>query len=92
MEIINKSTYHLTVKVDGEEVVDTEIAVVKGYPPSKFVVTYFEGSGTLEASQDGNVWIDSGITENTEVPITATLPRYFRITGSGEKRAHLTLV
>jgi effector-binding domain-containing protein len=59
MTIINKSTYHLTIVVDGDTPVNTEITSVSGYPPNKYVVTYFEGSGTLEVSQDGTVWVDT---------------------------------
>jgi len=92
MEILNKSTYHLTVQAEGPESIDTEIRVVTGYPPSKFIVTYFEGSGSLEVSQDGNVWLESDISENTQVPIVTTLPRYFRITEEGTKLIHLTSI
>jgi hypothetical protein len=92
MEILNKSTYHLTVQASGTESIDTEIKVVNGYPPAKFIVTYFEGSGSLEVSQDGNVWLESDISENTQVPIVTTLPRYFRITEEGTKLIHLTSI
>lgn len=92
MTVTNPSVYHLTITVDGDTPINTEITNTPGYSPQKYVVTYFEGSGTLEVSQDGNVWIDTGETENSLVDIKLTLPRYFRITGSGEKRIHLTSI
>jgi len=92
MTISNLSAHHLTITVSGDTPVNTEIASAAGYPPHKYVVTYFEGSGTLEVSQDGNVWIDTSESENSLIDIKLTLPKYFRITGSGEKIIHLTSI
>jgi hypothetical protein len=89
MEIINKSTYHLTVQASGTESIDTEIRVVTGYPPSKFLVSYFEGTGTLEVSQNGNVWVNTNVSASTLISNEVTFPRYCRISNSGEKLIHL---
>lgn len=93
MEIIQKSVYHISIKVTAGEVVDTEMRSVEGYPPAKYLLTYFEGTGTLEVSQDKNVWIDTEVQSGELFPITTTLPRYLRITGpDGEKTVHLTTI
>lgn len=92
MTLSNISAYHLTITVVGDTSIDTEITSVSGYPPKKYIVTYFEGTGTLEVSQDGNVWIDTTDMENTLIDVVKTLPRYFRISGAGDKVIHLTSI
>lgn len=92
MNIINKSAFHISIGFPANTAIDTEITIVPNYPPAKYLVTYFEGGGTLEVSQDGNVWIDTAIGSGALIPIATTLPRYIRITGSGDKIAHLTSI
>ena len=89
MEIVNKSAFYLTVTTDGTESIDTEISLVPGYPPTKFLVSYFEGTGTLEVSQTGNVWVNTAVSQSTLISNAVTLPRYCRISNSGEKTIHL---
>jgi hypothetical protein len=89
MEIINNSTFHLTVRTSGTGSMDTELSLVPGYPPAKFLVSYFEGTGTLEVSQNGNTWINTSISGSTLVSSSFVLPRYCRISNSGEKLIHL---
>jgi hypothetical protein len=89
MEIINKSAYYVTIQAAGTESIDTEISLVPGYPPSKYTVSYFSGSGALQVSQDGNVWINTPTTGSTLVSNTVTMPRYCRISTSGEKFIYL---
>jgi hypothetical protein len=89
MEIVNNSAFYLTVRTDGTESIDTEISLVPGYAPTRFLVSYFEGSGTLQVSQNGNVWVNTNVSGSTLVSNAVTLPRYCRISNSGEKFIHL---
>jgi hypothetical protein len=89
MEIVNNSAFHLTVNTNGTESVDTELSLVPGYPPTKYLVSYFEGSGTLQVSQNGNVWVNTNVSGSTLVSSSFILPRYCRISNSGEKIIHL---
>lgn len=92
MEILNRTYYHLQLSVDGGEVINTEFQNGNGYPPTKYFVTYFEGSGTLQVSSDGGSWLETNISGSSLVNIDSSLPQYFRISTSGTKTVFLTTV
>lgn len=92
MDIIKRTFYHLQLSVEGTEVINSEFENGNGYPPTKYFVTYFEGTGTLQVSSDGGTWLETNISGSTLVTIDASLPQYFRISEPGTKTIFLTTV
>ena len=89
MTITNQSANYITVTLANEEVLDTQRAT-SGRVQRKFFATSFQGSGTLEASDNKTNWISSGKSENETIDLQDTLPRYIRINGTaGDKTVHL---
>lgn len=79
MTIEQISKYHISIKVDTEEVIDTEmyapeLGQVKLYP------CYFEGSGNLEVSADKEEWITLTDNEKELMPNTSNYPQFIRST------------
>jgi len=102
MTIEQQSAYHLSVSVDDNEVVSTEFyptgntTIINGvpgggYPPNKYIVTYFDGTGQLETSNDGETWIVVGPTEATILEPYVTLSKYVRVSGTTGATIHFSL-
>lgn len=103
MTITDRTSYHISMIVGNNEPISTEIPPTGrfdgvgteggGYPPSKFVVTYFEDdTGQLEVSNDGETWIQVEATELTVIEPFLTLSKYVRITNatSVEPKIHFS--
>lgn len=87
MDIKLTSANYATVTTDGAESIDT--LIYNQLKPIKHFVTSFQGSGTLEVSDNGTNWIDTGISQNEKIEPQDSLPRYARVSGTGEKIVHL---
>lgn len=92
MTILERTHHHLKIEADGPEVINTEIPNGLGYPPTKYFVSYFEGSGTLQVSGDQSTWLETNISENTLIEVTTTLSQFFRVSASGTKIIFLTSI
>ena len=91
MTITSQNKNYTTITTDGAETIDT-IGILNdrmGLARSKHFVTSFKGSGTLEVSDNGTDWIDTGIAQDTQCELSNSLQRFVRISGAGEKVVQL---
>ena len=89
MDIIKRSTNYITITIDEDEIVDTQISS-QHTTAKKYFVTSFQGSGILQISDNKENWFTTDREENEAFELHDTLPRYFKIGGTGdEKTVHL---